>query len=163
MVVDQVTLDGADLRILAALQSDARLTNLELADRVNLSASQCSRRRLRLEQAGVIRGYRAELALEPLGLNITVFTKVSLVAHSGDNARRFAKLVRGLDCVLEAHALTGDSDYLLKMVVPDLKSLSSVVNNILLAHPSVAHVHSSVVMETLKNPGPLPLANTPGH
>jgi len=74
MVVDQVTLDGADLRILAALQSDARLTNLELADRVNLSASQCSRRRLRLEQAGVIRGYRAELALEPLGLNITVFT-----------------------------------------------------------------------------------------
>ncbi|RVU14468.1 Lrp/AsnC family transcriptional regulator [Methylobacterium oryzihabitans] len=156
-MADSVDLDGFDLKILAALQADGRLGNQELADRVNLSASQCSRRRLRLEERGVIRGYRADLAPGLLGLGIVVFTKVALAAHSRDNARRFADLVRGLDCVLEAHALTGDSDYLLKMIVPDLAALSAVVNDALLPHESVAHVRSSVVLHTLKEAAPLPL------
>lgn len=152
-----VSLDGFDLKILSALQADARLTNAELAERVNLSASQCSRRRIRLEEAGVIRGYRADLAAGTLGLDIVVFTRVSLATHTGDNAHRFADLVRRLPCVLEAHALTGDSDYLLKMIVPDLKALSDVVNESLLPHPSVAQVKTSVVLQTLKDGAPLPL------
>lgn len=157
-MTETAALDPFDLRILAALQEDGRLGNAELAARVHLSASQCSRRRIRLEEAGVIRGYRAELAPALLGLGITVFTKVALSAHSRDNARRFAELVRRLPCVLEAHALTGDSDYLLKLVVPDLKALSAVVNDELLPHESVAHVRSSVVLETLKENAPMPLA-----
>jgi len=152
-----ITLDGFDLKILAALQEDGRLGNQELADRVNLSASQCSRRRIRLEEQGVVRGYRAELDPARLGLGVTVFTRVTLATHSGDNSRRFAQLVRGLDCVLEAHALTGDSDYLLKMIVPDLNALSAVVNGALLAHESVASVRSSIVLDTLKSGAPLPL------
>lgn len=152
-----VSLDGFDLRILAALQEDGRLGNQDLAERVRLSASQCSRRRIRLEEAGVLRAYRAELDPEALGLTVTVFTRVTLATHSGDNSRRFAELVRGLDCVLEAHALTGDSDYLLKMVLPDLKALSAVVNGALLPHDSVASVRTAVVLDTLKAGAPLPL------
>ena len=101
------------------------------------------------------------MALDPalLGLTVTVFTRVTLAAHSPDNARRFADLVRGLDCVLEAHALTGDSDYLLKMIVPDLKALSAVVNDSLLPHESVASVRTAVVLDTLKEGAPLPLSS----
>ena len=156
-MTEAVTLDGFDLKILAALQADARLTNAELAERVNLSASQCSRRRIRLEEAGVIRGYRADLSPARVGLDVVVFTRVSLATHSGDNAQRFADLVRRLPCVLEAHALTGDSDYLLKMIVPDLKTLAAIVNDSLLPHPSVAQVRTSVVLQTLKDGAPLPL------
>jgi len=156
-MTDPLNLDGFDLKILAALQQDGRLGNQELAERVHLSASQCSRRRLRLEERGVVRGYRAELAPEPLGLAVTVFTKVALATHNRDNARRFAELVPGLDCVLEAHVMTGDSDYLLKLIVPDLKALSAVINDVLLPHESVSHVHSAVVLDTLKAAAPLPL------
>src|SRR3954449_5049775 len=100
VMTEPLTLDGFDLKILAALQEDGRLGNQELADRVHLSASQCSRRRLRLEERGVVRGYRAALAPGMLGLSVVVFTKVALSTHNRDNARRFADLVRGLDCVL---------------------------------------------------------------
>ena len=156
-----LALDGFDLKILAALQQDGRLGNQELAERVALSASQCSRRRIRLEEAGIIRGYRAELAAERLGLTVLVFVQVTLATHSRDNARRFAELVRGLECVLEAHALTGDSDYLLKIVVPDLKALAAVVNDALLPHESVAHVRSSIVLDTLKAEARLPMPGAP--
>lgn len=153
-----VALDGFDLKILAALQEDGRLGNQDLADQVHLSASQCSRRRIRLEEKGVLRGYRAVLDAQRVGLGVTVFTRITLATHSGDNARRFAELVRSLDCVLEAHSLTGDSDYLLKLIVPDLKALSAVVNGSLLPHASVASVRSSVVLDTLKEAAPLPLS-----
>jgi DNA-binding Lrp family transcriptional regulator len=153
-----VALDEFGLRILTALQEDGRLGNEELAKRVNLSASQCSRRRIRLEEQGVLRRYRAEIDAALVGLNITVFTRITLATHTRDNARRFAELVRNLDCVLEAHSLTGDSDYLLKMVVRDLRALSTVINDGLLPHESVASVRSSVVLDTLKSSAPLPLS-----
>jgi DNA-binding Lrp family transcriptional regulator len=155
---NSLTLDGSDLKILAALQQDGRLTNQELADKVGLSPSQCSRRRSALEDSGVVKGYRADLDPEKLGLGLTVFTHVSLAAHNPDNARRFADLVRRLEFVLEAHALTGDMDYLVKMIVPDLKALSTVVNEHLLPHESVANVRTAVVLETLKNDARMPLA-----
>jgi DNA-binding Lrp family transcriptional regulator len=158
-MADPLTLDGFDLKILAVLQDDARLGNQEIAERVALSASQCSRRRIRLEEAGVIRGYRADLAPERLGLDVTVFTHVTLAAHNPDNARRFADLVRRLDFVLEAYTLTGDSDYLLKMIVPDLKSLSAALNDALLPHQSVAQVRSAVVLDKLKSDARLPLSS----
>ena len=156
-MIKSIELDAFDLKILAALQTDGRLGNQELADRVHLSASQCSRRRIRLEEAGIVRGYRADLDPAALGLNVVVFTRVTLSAHSGDNARRFVELIKGLDCVLEAFSMTGDSDYLLKLIVPDLKELSAVVNGSLLPHGSVASVRSSVVLDTLKDGAPLPL------
>jgi len=152
------TFDGFDLKILAALQQDGRLTNQELADLVGLSPSQCSRRRGALEDNGVVKGYRADLDPERLGLGLTVFTHVSLASHNPDNAKRFAELVLRLEFALEAHSLTGDTDYLVKMIVPDLKSLSAVVNEQLLPHESVANVRTAVVLETLKNDARMPLS-----
>lgn len=152
-----VALDEFDLRLLACLQEDGRLTNQQVGERVGLSASQCSRRRMALEGAGLIRGYEARLAAEALGFKVIAFIQVTLSRHSEDAARRFRELLEGLDAIQEAHAMTGDSDYLLKAVLPDLRELSTLVNEILLSHGSVAQVRSSLVLERLKEAGRLPV------
>ncbi len=151
------SLDSFDLRLLDTLQQDASLTNGVLAEKIGLSASQVSRRRQRLEENGTIRGYRALIEPAAIGLGVTVFIHVALDTHSRDNARRFRDLVRLTPCVLEAHALTGEADYLLKVAVGDLKELSRLVNEILLPHESVARVRSEIALDTLKEPGLLPL------
>ncbi|WP_316169892.1 Lrp/AsnC family transcriptional regulator [Bradyrhizobium sp. SZCCHNRI1058] len=156
-----ISVDSFDLRILAALQGDGRLTNQELADIAGLSASQCSRRRMRLEQDGVIAGYRAQLASQALGFELIAFIQITLATHSPDNAQKFRALVNRVDDIQEAYALTGDSDYLLKVVLRDLKSLSDIVNNVLMPHQSVAHVRSSIVLDRLKESTRLPLALLP--
>lgn len=152
-----ISVDNFDLKILAALQQDGRLTNQQLADVAGLSASQCSRRRMRLEEEKVIAGYRAVLASEPLGFNVIAFIQITLATHSPDNARKFRALVDSVDDIQEAYSLTGDADYLLKAVLRDLKSLSDIVNNVLLPHQSVAHVRSSIVLDRLKETQKLPL------
>lgn len=155
-----IELDEFDMRLLGALQVDGRLTNQELSDKVGLSASQCSRRRARLEESGIIRGYHADLSPEALGLGVLVFVHVTLSAHSPDNSKRFRDLVARSDDIQEAYSLTGETDYLLKMVLPDLKSLAATVNERLLAHDTVAHVRSSVVLDRLKETARLPLRRT---
>ena len=150
-------MDDFDLKILDALQGDGRLTNNELAERIGLSASQCSRRRTALEQAGVIAGYYAALANQAVGLDVVVFVQVGLATQSADSAQAFAKLISGMDEVLEAFSLTGESDYLVKMVVPDLKTLARILSEVFLPHRSVAHVRSSVVLDRLKETTRLPL------
>jgi DNA-binding Lrp family transcriptional regulator len=152
-----IQVDPFDLKMLAALQEDGRLTNQELADRVGLSASQCSRRRMRLEETRVIAGYHADLSGEALGFNLIAFIHITLATHSPDNAKKFRALITGVDSVQEAYSLTGDADYVLKAVLRDLKSLSDIVNNVLMPHPSVAHVRSSVVLDRLKESAKLPL------
>jgi DNA-binding Lrp family transcriptional regulator len=144
--------------MLAALQDDGRLTNQQLADLVGLSASQCSRRRMRLEEEKVISGYHADLSSEALGFNLIAFIQITLATHSPDNAKKFRSLVTRVDDIQDAYALTGDSDYLLKVVLRDLKSLSDIVNNVLMPHQSVAHVRSSIVLDRLKESAKLPLS-----
>ncbi len=150
-------LDTIDLRILDALQEKGDLTNQELAERVHLSASQVSRRRARLEETGVIRRYRAELDGERLGLSTIVFIHVTLSRHNAANARRFRDLSRLTPQVQEAYSLTGEADYLLKVVVASLPDLSRLVNDVLLPHESVAKVRSEVVLETLSERRSLPI------
>jgi DNA-binding Lrp family transcriptional regulator len=152
-----ISMDNFDLKMLVALQEDGRLTNQQLADAVGLSASQCSRRRMRLEEEGVISGYHADLASERLGFNVIAFVHITLATHSPDNAQHFRDLVQRVDDVQEAYSLTGDADYLLKIILRDLKSLSDIVNNVLMPHPSVAHVRSSIVLDRLKATAKLPL------
>jgi DNA-binding Lrp family transcriptional regulator len=156
-ILRMIPVDGFDLKILAALQDDGRLTNQQLADIAGLSASQCSRRRMRLEQDRVISGYHADLASEALGFNVIAFIHITLATHSPDNAKRFRALVNRVDDIQEAYSLTGDADYLLKTVLRDLKSLSDIVNNVLMPHQSVAHVRSSIVLDRLKETQKLPL------
>ena len=150
-------IDKFDRKILALLQGDARLTNNDLSERVNLSPSQCSRRRQRLEEDGFIRGYRAVLDRDKLGFSLVNVISVTLATHNRDNARRFGELLARLPEVQEAHALTGEMDYILKVVTPDLKSLSEFVNGVLLPHESVQHVKTAIVLETLKETGALPI------
>ena len=140
-------MDDFDIKILRALQEDGRLTNQDLSEKVGLSPSQCSRRRTALEESGVIESYHATLSAETLGLDVLVFVHVTLATHSPDNAQRFLALVEGLEEVQEAYSLTGESDYLVKLSVPTLKSLSQLLANVFLPHPSVAHLRSSIVLD----------------
>lgn len=150
-------LDGFDLKLLTALQENAALTNSQIGEVIGLSASQVSRRRQKLEETGVIRRYRADLAPEALGLTVIAFVGVTLGAHSRENARKFRNVVTAMPEVQEAHTLTGDLDYMLKIVVPDLKALSRIINDELLPQEAVHHVRSSIAMETLKDDNLLPL------
>ncbi len=150
-------MDEFDLKLLDALQLDGRLTNYDLAGKVGLSASQCSRRRAALEEAGVIEHYYARLSPEALGLNVLVFIQVTLATHSPDNARRFFELIENIEEVQEAYSLTGEADYLLKLAVPNLKALSRILGEVFLPHESVAHIRSSVVLDRLKYTMRLPL------
>ncbi len=152
-----VHIDEFDRKLLLLLQRDSRLTNQELSERVSLSASQCSRRRLRLEKAGVIKAYRADLDREKLDLGIVNIITVTLATHNRDNAQRFTRLIAGLPEVMEAHALTGEMDYIIKVVTPDLKSLSAFVSDVLLPHESVLHVKTAIVLDTLKESAVLPI------
>src|SRR6201993_5640720 len=105
--------DAFDLKMLAALQDDGRLTNQQLADLVGLSASQCSRRRMRLEEQKLIAGYHADLSGEALGFNLIAFINITLATHSPDNAKKFRALVGRVDEIQQAYSLTVAAAYVL--------------------------------------------------
>lgn len=149
--------DDTDRQILLALQQDGRLTNNDLADQVGLSPSQCSRRRSRLEESQFIRGYHAQLDMERAGVGMICIVSITLASHNADNAKLFGELVASLPTVLEAYSLTGEMDYLLKVITKDLKSFSEFINTVLLPHESVANVKTSIVLDTLKDTSALPL------
>src|SRR5215470_1455782 len=155
-------MDGFDISLLNALQEDGRLTNNELAERIGLSASQCSRRRAALEESGVIESYHAVLSAEAVGLGVLVFVQVGLATQSPDSGQAFMGLINRIEEVQEAFSLTGDADFLIKMAVPDLKTLSRILNDVLLPHRSVAHVHSYVVLDRVKQTTRLPLGYLSG-
>ncbi len=154
---DNVQIDRFDRAILACLQQDGALTNQQLAERVHLSASQCSRRRARLERDGVIEGYRAKLDPIKLGFAFAVFIEVKLGDHSGDNADSFRRLVDAHPAIQACYTLTGESDYLVRAVVSDLAGLQALINDTLLPHQAIAQVRSNIVLEELKSGDRLPL------
>lgn len=155
--MQETSIDSFDQKMLAVLQEDSRLTNAELSEQINLSASQCARRRNRLEEAGFIVGYQATLDREKLGFGLVNLISVTLASHNRDSAKQFAELVSRLPEVMEAHALTGEMDYMLKVVTRDLKSLSTFVNDYLLPHEAVQNVKTAIVLDTIKEGGGLPL------
>lgn len=150
-------MDRFDLKILEALQQEGRLTHNDLAEIVGLSPSQCSRRRVALEADGIIASYHAAISAEAVGLDVLVFIHVTLATHSPDNARRFQSLIDGLDEVQECYSMTGEADYIVKILLPSLKALSNLLNDVFLPHPSVAHLRSSVVLDRLKQTSRLSL------
>jgi Lrp/AsnC family leucine-responsive transcriptional regulator len=154
----EAALDRIDLLLLAELQRSARLTNAELAERVHLSASACLRRVQRLERDGVIAGYRAQVDPERLGLGLQAFVRVQLTRHDAASIATFVELVNGWDEVVACHALTGDMDYLLHVVVRDLEHFSRFLLDRLLNDAGVADVNSSFVLRTVKAFGGMPLS-----
>ena len=152
-----VAFDRTDLLLLAELQGAGRLTNAELAERVHLSPSACLRRVQRLEREGVIAGYRAELDPGRLGLGLTAFVRVQLARHDDAAIEAFSAGVNAWDEVIACHALTGDMDYLLHVVVRDLEHFSRFLLDRLLGQAGVADVNSSFVLRTVKAFRGLPL------
>ena len=145
-----VELDRTDLLLLAELQRGGRQTNAELAERVHLSPSACLRRVQRLEREGVIAGYRVEVDPERLGLGLQAFVRVQLRHHDAAAVAAFGEFVNAWDEVVTCHALTGDMDYLLHVVVEDLEHFSRFLLDRLLSQAAVADVNSSFVLRTVK-------------
>lgn len=155
--MQNIALDRTDLRMLAFLQLRGRASNLELAEAVNLSTSQCHRRHRRLEELGVIAGYETRLDPGLLGLGVTAFVHVSMEKGHLTNLRKFTDGIRTLPEVLECFSVTGDFDYVLKVVARDLKALSQFLMDTLMVLPGVDNVRSSVCLDQIKNTGALPL------
>ena len=153
-----VALDRLDLRMLAVLQLEGRISNAELAERVALSPSPCLRRLRTLEERGVVTGYAALVDRRRVGLDIEALVELSLDKRGGNMpAGRLAAAVAAWPEVLECLALTGDKDYLLRVVVPDLDHFSRFVLDKLLKLEGVADVKSSFVLQAVKRTVALPL------
>jgi len=151
-------LDGTDLRMLEVLQREGRITNAELAERVNISPSPCLRRLQRLESDGVISGYRAQLDPRAVGLSLQGFVRVQLEKHGTAIIERFIERVNTWDEVIACFALTGDMDYLLHVCVVDLDHFSRFLLDKLLNEAGVADANSSFVLRTVKEAHALPLS-----
>jgi Lrp/AsnC family leucine-responsive transcriptional regulator len=156
-IMPKSDLDGFDRRILAALQGDARLTNVDLAERVGLSPSPCLRRVKRLERDGYIEGYAARLARGRLGLGLTVFLGIKIEAHANDRAEAFQDAIIALPEVVACHMISGDTDYLVEVVVADLAAYQRFLVGKLLSLPIVKEVRSNIALQTLKASAPVPL------
>jgi Lrp/AsnC family leucine-responsive transcriptional regulator len=152
-----VTLDAADRRILRALQRHGRLPIVALAEQVGLSATPCQRRVKRLEEAGVIQGYAARVAAARVGLPLQAFVQVRLESHSEDLAERFQRALAALPEVLAAYTLSGETDYLLHVLAPDMEAFGEFATRRLLRLPGVKETRTSFVLATLKPPGEVPV------
>ena len=155
-------LDAIDCRIIAALQGDGRLSNVELAERIGLSASPCLRRVRRLERDGYIEAYRAVLQRGRIGLGFTVFVSVKVEGHADERIHTLEEAVLGMPEVMACHIVSGEADYLLEIVVPDLLAYQRFLLDKLLNLPTVKEVRSNIAIQTLKAAAPLPLGHLSG-
>lgn len=151
-------LDSYDRQILAELQKDGRVPMATLAERVGLSVSPCWRRVRRLEEAGVILGYTARLAPKTIGLNLDVFVYVALDLH---RAEEFEALIGARREVVECYAMTGEQDYLLHIMLPDMDAFDTFLRTELIHMPGVERVNTSFALKAIKQ-GPPQLAGTGG-
>ncbi len=161
--MQRVKLDRIDRRILADLQSDGRMTNVELARRAGISAPPCLRRVRALEEAGYVRGYHAEIDPVALGFTVTVFAHVGLNSQAEADLKAFEELVKGWPEVRECHMLAGETDFLLKVVAHDWDDYQRFLTTQLTAAPNISHVKSALGIRTAKlQPGvPIDVAAGP--
>ena len=149
-------LDLIDRQILAELQADGRMTNVELASRVGISAPPCLRRVRTLEEAGFIRGYHAEIDAREMGFEVQVFAMVRLQSQAEADLSRFEARCRAWPLVRECHMLNGEIDFILKCVAPDLSSFQGFLTGELLKADNVATVKTSLVIRCAKDEPGLP-------
>ncbi|MGR3713404.1 MAG: Lrp/AsnC family transcriptional regulator [Shimia sp.] len=144
-------LDPIDRKILAELQADGRMTNVELAKRVGISAPPCLRRVRTLEEAGYIRGYHADVDSRELGFEVQVFAMVGLVSQAEADLSAFEERCRSWPLVRECHMLNGEVDFILKCVAPDLSTFQTFLTEDLLKADNVASVKTSLVIRGAKD------------
>lgn len=148
-------MDEVDRAILRELQLDGRLPNAVLADRVHLSPSPCLRRVKRLEADGTIRGYRAVLDRQKIGLGLRVFTELQVASHSPQQIEAIERAVASVEEIISCHVPTGASDFVAEVAVPDLAAYEQLYLHTLLRLPGVTETTSSIVIRTLKDAAPL--------
>ncbi len=144
-------LDSIDRMILAELQADGRMTNVELAKRVGISAPPCLRRVRTLEENGYIKGYHAEVNAKELGFEVQVFVNVGLASQAEGDLSAFEAKCKSWPLVRECHMLNGEVDFILKCVAPDLSSFQTFLTGELLTTPNVASVKTSLVIRGEKD------------
>ncbi len=144
-------LDPIDRKILAELQADGRMTNVELARRVGISAPPCLRRVRTLEEEGYIRGYHADVDARALGFEVQVFAMVGLQSQAESDLNAFENLCRSWPLVRECHMLNGEVDFVLKCVAPDLSTFQGFLTDELTAADNVASVKTSLVIRCAKD------------
>ena len=157
MEIAPASLDAMDRRLLRALQEDGRLPIVALAERVGLSATPCQRRVRRLEEAGVIRGYAARLDPAKVGLPLQAFVQVALQSHAEEVVERFHAALAQRPEVIAAYTMSGEMDYLLHVLAPDMEAFGDFATRALLRMPGVKETRSSFVLATLKPPGRIPV------
>ena len=150
-------IDETDARILQALQRQGRLSNAELAERVNLSASACHRRVQRLEADGIIRDYVALLDPRKVGRPTTVFVEITLSGQADEVLDAFERAVARVPDVLECHLMAGSADYLLKVVADDTEDFARIHRRYLATLPGVAQMQSSFALRTVRQTTALPI------
>lgn len=157
-IVEGMQFDRIDRHILNLLQTNGRLTNLELAEQVGLSPSPCSRRVKALEDSGIIAGYRAHLDAKRLGLDLMALISVSMDKHTPERFEQFEQQLRVCDQVLECYLITGQSaDYVIKVVVEDMDAFQRFLLGTLTRIEGVSGVHSSFVMRKIIDRSALPV------
>jgi DNA-binding Lrp family transcriptional regulator len=150
-------LDSIDMRILSELQSNGRITNVELSRRAKITAPPCLRRMRALEKAGYVRGYHADLDGKLLGFEVSGFVFVGLASQAESDLKLFEEQVRAWPAVRECHMLSGEVDFLLKVVARDLSSFQTFITDTLTAAKNVASVKSSLVIHATKNEPGVPV------
>ena len=150
-------LDIIDRKIIALLQTDGRMTMQELADKVGLSVSPCHRRVKLLEERGVISRYVATIDQKALGLHVSVFISIKLVRQKEEDLKRFEKSIAGWPEVLECYLMTGNRDYLLRVVAADLSSYEAFLKNKLTRLDGIASIESSFALSQVKYSIALPV------
>jgi len=153
----RVKLDRIDRRILRDLQDSGRMTNVELASRVGISAPPCLRRVRALETAGYIRGYHADINPEALGFGVTVFAQVGLSSQAEADLKAFEALVQSWPEARECHMLAGEMDFLLRIVAVDWDAYQRFLTTKLTAAPNVSHVKSALAIRSGKNAPGVPI------
>lgn len=157
----QVDLDAIDLHILAELQANAKLPNVELASRVHLSPSPCLARVRALEERGLIRRYATLLDPLAVGLSVSVFIQISLEKQARKSLEAFEGAIRQRPEVMECYLMSGDADYLLRVVVPDVQALERFILDKLTPIPGIASIRSSFALKQVKYETALPLPAPP--
>lgn len=152
-----MALDDTDRAILRELQTDSRITNQDLADRVGLSPSPCLRRVRRLEESGVVTGYTAIVDQAQVGLSITAFVRVRLERHDEASLAKVEEQILALPAIVEAYLLAGDEDYLLKVVTPSFETYETFLRTQLRRITGLTSVQSTFAYRAVKTLSPLPL------
>jgi Lrp/AsnC family transcriptional regulator, leucine-responsive regulatory protein len=151
-------LDRHDVLLLTELQRDSRQTVQQLATAAGLSSTPCWKRVKELEARGVIRGYTALVDREKVGLSLCVLAEVNLTRHNEDDVRRFEREVAACPQIVSCYSTTGQADYVIKVLVPDIKAYETFLHETAFKLPGVTHVRSSVVLKEVKAETRLPLA-----